>query len=406
MKIILAFDKFKASMTSEEAAKAAERGILAAFSDHNSTKTNRGIPYDPEIVVLPTADGGEGTVDAFLCACGGERVVCNVTPPHLDPSSGKTIQASYGVIADSLCKDRRTAVMEMSASSGLTLVPEARRNPLYTSTFGTGEMIRHALDRGIRHFLLGLGGSATNDGGCGMAAALGARFRSRRGTVISNPRGIDLCELTEIDLGSLDPRLADCTFTACCDVGNPLCGETGAAAVYAPQKGAAPADIPLLDRGLAQLADLLLSEYGTDIASVPGSGAAGGMGGGVLAFLRGRLVPGIDAVLDAARFSEHIRNADLLLSGEGRLDRQTVYGKTVCGLLERAKAADVPVLLFGGCVENDASALYSMGAAGIFALCDRPMPATESMARAEALLEARVRAAVGCFLAGKTSFRI
>lgn len=404
MKILLAFDKFKHSMTSEEAAEAARAGVLDAFHD-------RGIDMEPIITVLPAADGGEGTVQAFLSAMHGETVLCNVTPPHLLPDTEEKIAAVYAVFetdtilhphgfAGDTIKCEKMAVMEMSAASGLGLVPDAERNPMQTSTYGTGEMIRHALDRGIRRFLLGLGGSATNDLGCGMASALGARFYDADGNRIMAPTGGDLLRIHDIDLSALDARLAECTFTACCDVDNPLCGERGAAEVYGPQKGAKPEDIAVLDRGLAHIAALLNTKYGVDISDIPGSGAAGGMGGGVIAFLSGALTRGIDAVLDAVNLTAHLACTDLLLTGEGKLDAQTVCGKTVCGILRRAKDAAVPVMVFGGCIEEEAYALYSMGAAGIFALCDRPMTAAESIEQAGVLLRRRVRGAVGCFLAG------
>lgn len=403
MKVLLAFDKFKHSLTSEEAAEAARAGILDAFHD-------RGIDMEPIITVLPAADGGEGTVQAFLSAMHGETVLCNVTPPHLSPYSEDKIAAIYATFetdtaphgfAGNTVKCEKMAVMEMAAASGLGLVPKAQRNPMQTSTYGTGEMIRHALDSGIRRFLLGLGGSATNDLGCGMASALGARFYDVDGNRVMAPTGGDLLRIHDIDLSALDARLAECTFTACCDVENPLCGEEGAAAVYGPQKGARPEDIAVLDLGLAHVAALLLTKYGIDIADIPGAGAAGGMGGGVIAFLSGGLTRGIDAVLDAVNLTAQLVCADLLLTGEGKLDAQTVCGKTVCGILRRAKDAAVPVMVFGGCIEEGAYALYSMGAAGIFALCDRPMTAAESMEQAGVLLRRRVRGAVGCFLAGR-----
>lgn len=410
MKCILAFDKFKHSLTSAEAARAAEDGIRLALYDRGLS--DRGDTENPEIVVLPVADGGEGTVDAFLAAVEtasasetasvGTRVVCRVTPPHKSPGDGVCIDAQYAVTEmHRNGVSQRTAVMEMSAASGLGLVPESERNPMRTSTYGTGEMIRHALDRGERRFLLGLGGSATNDGGCGMAAALGAVFTDRDGNIIPCPTGGDLCRIADIDLSTLDARLRECVFTACCDVDNPLTGVSGAAAVYAPQKGAVPDDIPVLDAGLENIAAILWRKYGISVETVPGAGAAGGMGGGVMAFLSGTLAPGIDAVLDAAGLDVHLASADLLLTGEGRLDDQTVRGKTVCGILRRTRARGVPALVFGGCVEKEALALYELGAAGIFALCDRPMTKEESMSRAGELLRERVRAAVGCFLAGR-----
>ncbi len=387
MKILLAFDKFKGSLSSEAAAEAAKQGILAAFADHGWERV-------PTFVTVPTADGGEGTVDAFHAALGGVLQKCNVT----HPCGASTVCARYLLLPQNTVG--RTAVLEMASASGLQLVPEALRDPMHTSTYGTGELILHALDDGVTDILLGLGGSATNDGGCGMAAALGARFFDENGTPIPNPCGGDLLRVAEIDLSGLDDRLKSCRITACCDVNNPLCGERGAAAVYATQKGAAPDDIPLLDAGLAHIADLLSRSYGYDTKNTPGAGAAGGMGMGVLAFLGGELTPGIDVVCNVSQMDAHLRDAALLLTGEGKLDAQTVCGKTVAGLLRRAKEHGLLVLVFGGCITEDAEALYRMGAAGLFALCDGPMTLEESLAHASALLEKRVRAAVGVYLSG------
>lgn len=385
MKIILAFDKFKGSLTSTEAAEAAKRGILLACADH-------GIKELPEFVTVPTADGGEGTVDAFHAACGGSIRTCNVTHPRIDYAS-EPVAARYLLLAQT--GKHKTAVLEMAAASGLELVAPEQRNPLCTSTYGTGEMLRHALDDGATDILLGLGGSATNDGGCGMASALGARFYDENGDLLPRPTGGDLLKIARIELCGMDKRLAHCHITACCDVDNPLCGEYGAAAVFAPQKGARAEDIPLLDAGLSHVAEILARDCGTDTKNTPGAGAAGGMGMGVLAFLGGCLTPGIDAVCNVTRIEDHLREAALLLTGEGKLDAQTVYGKTVAGLLRRAKAHALPTLVFGGCIEDAAETLYGMGAVGLFALCDRPMTLTESLSQAGELLTKRVRAAMG-----------
>ncbi len=389
MKIILAFDKFKGSLTSAEAAEAAKCGVLAAFSDHGMTQL-------PAFVTIPTADGGEGTVDAFHAACGGVLRLCNVTHPCGD----STVCARYLLLPQN--GKHRTAVLEMAAASGLQLVSEALRDPMYTSTYGTGELLRHALDDGVTDILLGLGGSATNDGGCGMAAALGARFYDDNGVQIPCPAGKDLLRITRIDLSGLDARLGHCHITACCDVDNPLCGEHGAAAVFALQKGAKVQELPFLDAGLSRVAEILAHDYGTKTKNIPGAGAAGGLGMGVLAFLGGSLTPGIDAVCSATHIDAHLEDAALLLTGEGKLDAQTVHGKTVAGLLRRAKDHALPALVFGGCIEDAAQALYGMGAAGLFALCDRPMTLPESLSRAGELLTKRVRAAMGVYLSTLT----
>lgn len=384
MKFILAFDKFKGSLTSEEASACAARAIRAVLAEVE----------EAEIVTVPTADGGEGTVEAFLAACGGTRVECNVTPPHELPTSDVRTAAQFAFLADGRC------VMEMAQASGLSLVPDDRRDPMHTSTFGTGEMIRAALELGATRILLGLGGSATNDGGCGMAAALGAKFYAHDGTPIPCPTGADLINIGSIDLSGMDARLSDCEITACCDVDNPLYGETGAAVVYGPQKGAKPEDIPTLDVGLANIAEILHRDYGIDIRTTPGAGAAGGMGGGVIAFLGGRLQSGIDAVLDAADINRHLYDAEMVLTGEGRVDGQTVRGKTVAGILRRAEGAHVPVCIFAGTVERDAMALYDCGAAAIYSICPGPVTLEDAMVHAEAWLYDSVYAAVRVYCDG------
>lgn len=380
-KIILAFDKFKGSLTQKEAADAAEAGI-------------RAVCPDAEILVLPCADGGEGTVNAFLSAKGGERIYADVTPPHKAPGD-ESVSACYGLLIDT----HKTCVMEMSASSGLALVPEPERDPMKTSTYGTGELILSALDRGCKDFLIGIGGSATNDGGAGMAAALGVRFYRADGTLISCPTGGSLSDISRIDLSGIDTRVKRCTFVACCDVDNVLCGPSGAAAVYAPQKGASPETVPLLDRGLSHLADLLEEALAKPLRNIPGAGAAGGLGMGILAFLSGTLTPGIDAVLDAAGADSLLDGADLLLTGEGKIDGQTVCGKTVAGLLRRANAKHVPVIAFGGCVMDDALSLYDAGISAVFSLPDRPMTLDDSLHDAARLLSKQVRAAVSLYTA-------
>ena len=385
MKFILAFDKFKGSLTSEQASACAARAIQKVFSDVE----------DLEIITVPTADGGEGTVEAFLSACGGTRVECNVTPPHLSPEQGIRIPAQFAFLQDGRC------VMEMAGASGLALVPEDRRNPMHTSTYGTGEMIAAALELGARKLLLGLGGSATNDGGCGMAAALGAKFYAHDGSLIACPTGADLIRIGSVDLSGLDKRLTDCEITACCDVNNPLYGENGAAAIYGPQKGATEEDIQTLDVGLSNLAGILFRDHGIDIRTVSGAGAAGGMGGGVIAFLGGTLQSGIDAVMDAADIDRHLEDAELVMTGEGRVDRQTVHGKVVAGILFRSEAVGIPVYVFGGSVEWEALSLYDQcSSAALFSICPAPVSLGEAMENAETWLYDTVFAAMRVYYDG------
>ena len=378
--IVLAFDKFSGSLTQREAAEAAARGV-------------RRVLYGAELAVLPCADGGEGTAEAFLSAYGakGKRYTCNVTPPLAVPGE-ETVSAAFAVLTEP--DGTRTCVCEMCAASGRDLVPEERRNPLRTSTYGTGEMIRAGLDLGCRRFLIGLGGSATHDGGIGMAAALGYRFSDRRGNPVPFPTGGDLPELGSVSGEDADPRLRESVFVACCDVDNPLCGPNGAAAVFGPQKGAKPEQIREMDEGLARLQDLLSEQGIPDYRNEPGSGAAGGMGLGVLAFLRGSLRSGIDAVLDAAGADALLSRADLLLTGEGKLDLQTAHGKVISGLLARAGKYDVPVIAFCGVLDDGAMVLYERGIAGMFALADRPMAREDAFLRAKELLEKQTVSAV------------
>lgn len=383
MKIIFAFDKFKGSLTSKQAADCALEAAREVFDEVDAV----------DAVIIPTADGGEGTVEAFLASCEGTRVECIVTPPHVSPSSDERITSQFALLSDGRC------VMEMSSASGLALVAPEQRNPLFTSTFGTGEMIRAALELGAGHILLGLGGSATNDGGCGMAAALGARFYDHDGAEIPCPTGADLIRIGRIDLSGMDARLKTCEITACCDVDNPLYGERGAAVVYAPQKGAREEDIPTLDVGLANLASILMQDHGIDIRETPGAGAAGGMGGGVIAFLGGKLQSGIDAVLDAAGLEEHLRDAELVLTGEGKIDEQTVCGKVVMGVLRRARRQGVPVFVFGGTV-MDPTELYRQGASSVLSISTGPQSLEEAMEYAEVDLYDCVFAALRIYYDG------
>lgn len=378
MKFVLAFDKFKGSLSSVEAAEAAAEGI-------------RRVLPDADCVVVPIADGGEGSTDALLSAMGGKRIVCSVTAPD----GVSVIQAGYGILPDGSC------VMEMAAAAGLSLLPLQKRNPLRTSTYGVGEMLRHALDCGCRRFLIGLGGSATNDGGMGMLAALGVRFFDENEQPILLPTGADLLRLGRIDADGLDVRLRECTLTICCDVDNPLYGSSGAAYVFAPQKGASAEDVVLLDAGLRRYAALVERCTGIRVDTLPGGGAAGGLGAGCTAFLHARLTSGIDAIAGAIGLPTLLSDADLLMTGEGCLDGQTLHDKTIAGLLRIAREADVPAVILGGCVLPEAAALYELGAAGIYALCDRPMPPEESMRRAGELLCARAQAIAATFCAAR-----
>jgi len=362
MHIILAPDSFKGSLTALEAARAMRAGALRALGDKST--------FD----LTPLADGGEGTLEAIL-AGGGTRHSLNVCNPLL-----QEIQADWGNLPDG------TAIIEMAQASGLTLIPETRRDALRASTFGTGQLIKAALDHGCRDLLIGIGGSATTDGGAGCLAALGAKFLDAQGKVLL-PGGAALANLHQIDLQNLDPRLHECHIKVLCDVTNPLCGANGAAFIYAPQKGASPEDVQLLDQALSHFAEVAAQTLGRDLQNNPGAGAAGGLGFGLLAFLNAQLVPGIDTVLEVTHFTEKLQNADLVLTGEGSLDEQTLHGKTIAGVAKAAKKANIPVLAFGGRVQLNQTQLDELGIRAAIAISDAAMPLQESLKKAKVLLE-------------------
>lgn len=329
---------------------------------------------DLTFAVMPLADGGEGTLEAILSS-GRTRFSATVCDPWLGE-----IEAAWGILPD------HSAIIEMAQASGLTLIPEAQRDALRASTFGTGQLIKAALDRGCRDLLIGIGGSATTDGGVGCLSALGARFLDAYGKLLL-PGGGALKDLHEIDLHSLDPRLEECSVKVLCDVTNPLCGSNGAACVYAPQKGATPQEVELLDQALSNFANVTAQTLGRDLQNSPGAGAAGGLGFGLLAFLNARLVPGIETVLEVVRFEEKLQNTDWVLTGEGSLDEQTLYGKTIVGVAAAAAKAGVPVIAFGGRLQLDPSQLNQLGVHAAFAISDPAMPLEDSMRHAKMLLE-------------------
>ncbi|MDR0894064.1 MAG: glycerate kinase [Prevotellaceae bacterium] len=373
MKIVIASDSFKGSLSSIEVADSAERAI------HRIAPTC-------EVVKIPIADGGEGTAQTLVGRMGSKMVSCLA----FEPLHKWRTTVSYG-IAD----NNRTAIIETASASGLSLVPPPLRNPLYTSTFGTGEMILDALNRGCRHFLIGLGGSATNDAGTGMLQALGYRFLDEEGQELPSGGRI-LNRIMRIDDSHAVPELRDATFTVACDVNNPFSGSNGAAYVYARQKGADDETILQLDNGLKQFAAVVLQQRGIDINSIPGAGAAGGLGGAFLAFLDATLKPGIEMVLEAVDFDRLIADADLVITGEGRLDRQTAMGKAPGGVLRAARRQQIPVIAIGGSVE-DATLLNRQGFLAVFAIqqeictLNQAMEKGYAMSRIEATVEQIVR---------------
>lgn len=327
---VIASDSFKGSLSSLQVADSAQKGILSVFPDC-------------EVVKFCVADGGEGTVDALLQTLGGITVNIEV----LDPL-GRAVTASYAILDDG-----KTAAIEMSAASGLPLLGEKERNPMLTSTYGTGELIADALERGCRKFLIGIGGSATNDAGMGMLAALGYRFLDHEGALLEG-KGESLSQVCSIDDSSVLPEVKESEFIIACDVDSPFFGPQGAASVYGPQKGATPEMVEALDKGMRHFAEIINGKYGMDVSDMPGAGAAGGLGGAFAAFLNATLRRGADMVLDAIGFDELIRGADLVITGEGRIDSQTQTGKLPYAVMKRAVAQGVKVMAITGSVAQDA----------------------------------------------------
>ncbi|MDZ7371854.1 MAG: glycerate kinase [candidate division KSB1 bacterium] len=377
MKIILAPDSFKESLSAPQVCAAMTEGVLRAAPG-------------AETVSLPLADGGEGTVEAMLTALGGRRMVSTVTGPL-----GEPVRAAWGIL-----EDGRTAVIETASAAGLSLVLPQKRNPLFTTTFGLGELIRQALDEDVETLLVGLGGSATNDLGLGMAQALGALFYDDQDHLIDPPLcGKELARIRRIDLSHIDFRIHSLKVIAACDVDNPLLGPRGAARVFAPQKGASPAEVEQLEAAAASAANVL--EAATKpIRDLPGAGAAGGLGAAFYALFNAELRPGIDLILDAYRFDEHLQGTDLVLTGEGKVDEQTAMGKVISGLLRRTAAQGTPVVALAG-YAGDALPLFAKGLSALFSICNRPMTLQEAIIEAPALISRAAEQVVRTFAAGK-----
>lgn len=357
MNVLIAADSFKGSLGTLEAAACIKSGVLKVFPT-------------ARVDCVPVADGGEGTVQAVAAALGGESVSVRAAGPL-----GEPVTANYGLLRTG------EAVVEMAQASGLTLVPAGRLDPMRATTYGTGELIRAALDSGCRRIYIGIGGSATNDGGAGMAQALGARFLDKNGRELPVGGGA-LGRLEQIDLRGMDPRLKQTEIIVLCDVDNPLCGPRGASAVFGPQKGATPQMVCLLDEDLRRLADVVCRQTGVDAAEIPGAGAAGGLGMGLIAFAGGKLRPGIDTVLDLCRFDEKLDRSDLVITGEGRMDGQTACGKAPAGIARRAQKHGVPVIAVVGSVGPGADDVYRQGIAGIFSAVCAPCTIDEAMLNA------------------------
>jgi glycerate kinase len=366
MKVVIAPDSFKESLTAPQVAEQIAAGFREVFPD-------------ADYVLVPLADGGEGTVQAMVAATGGRTVPVSVTGPL-----GTQVTAFYG-----LAGDGRTAVIEMAAASGLMLVPPGQRNPLLTTSYGTGELIRAALAAGVNRIVVGIGGSATNDGGSGMLQALGMKLLDREGGEIGFGGGA-LSGLAGMDAGSLDPRLGEVTIDVACDVDNPLLGERGASAVFGPQKGATPEMVAQLDANLSHYAAVISRDLGAEVAGAAGAGAAGGMGAALLT-LGGRLRPGIEIILDAVDFETIARDADLIITGEGRIDSQTVSGKAPVGVARIAKRLGKPVIGIAGSLAADAAMVYAHGINAVFSIVPRPCSLEDALENAAANIRLAAR---------------
>ena len=363
MKILICPDKFKESLKATDVSLHIRNGILKAMPDAICK-------------LMPMADGGEGTVEAMVAATGGRIEKVAVTDPLMRP-----VEAFFGISGDG-----KTAFIEMAAASGLALLSRGERNPLITSSYGTGELICHALDRNCRELIIGIGGSATVDGGTGMASALGVHFTDESGKRIT-VKGGNLDQVRKIDISALDPRIGKCRISVASDVNNVLTGQTGAAYVFGPQKGADIPAVKILDENLDHLALLIRKELGKDIASLAGGGAAGGMGAGIVAFLNGKIMNGFELIADTAGLSEWIEWSDLVITGEGKMDDQTIFGKTPAGVARMALKFRKPVIGFTGALGKNHEKLYDAGFSALIPIADKPMTQEHSIRDAATLLE-------------------
>ena len=363
MRIVVAPDSYKGSVSALGVAQAMERGINLVFPE-------------ADVVKVPIADGGEGTVEALVTATKGQLRYKEVTGPM-----GKPVNAIWGILGDG-----KTAVMEMASPSGLPLVPPAERDPRLASTIGTGQLIKEVLDAGLRRLILGIGGSATNDGGMGVATALGIRFLDADGKVLPQGGG-SLAKLHSLDLSGLDPRVAEMDIQVACDVDNPLCGPRGASAVFGPQKGATPEMVDFLDKALAHFGVIAAKATGRDVVNMEGAGAAGGLGAGLMFFTPATLRPGVAIVLEATGFSQLVAGADLVITGEGHTDFQTAYGKAPVGVAKVAKQHGVPVLCLAGGLGKGYRDVLAQGIDAVMGCPPSPMTLQECMDGGEALVQ-------------------
>jgi glycerate 2-kinase len=379
MKIVIAPDSFKGNLTSLQVAKAIEKGVQRVLPKANCVK-------------VPMADGGEGTVQSLVDAMGGKFVYRKVSGPD-----GVVIRARYGLLAD-----KRTAVIEMAEASGLPLIAESERNPLTATSYGTGELIIDAINKGAQKIIIGIGGSATNDGGAGMAQALGVKFLDSRGREIRTPAaGGMLDRIADINMENIHVGLKKCKIIVASDVDNPLCGKRGASYVFGPQKGATPAMVKRLDSNLNHFARLIKKRMNINVRSLKGAGASGGLGAGLVAFAGAKLQSGVDIVMQATDFKSHLNKADLVITGEGRVDFQTAFGKTPAGIAKVAKKFKVPVIAIGGGLSDDASGVFNFGIDGLDSAIARDMPLEEALAGSRKFISNAAERAIRMILVGK-----
>ena len=374
MKIIIAPQGFKGGISGLEAAQAIARGVLVAVPD-------------AETILLPVADGGDGTLHALVDATGGEIFTSTVTGPI-----NQQVEAQWGVMGDG-----RTAVIEMARASGLAMVPSKRRNPKTTTTLGTGQILKESIERGFNRIIVGLGGSATNDGGAGMATALGAKFVDSAGNVLP-PGGAALARLDRIDTSGLLDGISGVEIVGATDVTNPLCGPTGASEIFGPQKGASREVVAELDAALGNFAEVVKRDLGIDVLDVPGAGAAGGLGAGLIAFAGGKLQSGIDMVCQVLDFDRHLEGADLVFTGEGRADKSTVFDKAPAGVARHAMAHGVPSILLAGSLGDGHEELYKHGVASILCISDGAMSFQHALGRTGLMLQGTAERAMRIFL--------
>jgi glycerate kinase len=380
MKVVIAPQSFKGSISALDAARAMEEGV-------------RRVVSDVETVLVPVADGGDGTLETLVEATGGDIRSATVTGPI-----GKAVTAEWGALGDG-----ETAMIEMARTSGLAILTLDERDPLRATTYGLGEVIREALDAGFRSFIVGIGGSATNDAGAGMAQALSVRLLDEAGNDLP-PGGAALADLRRIDTSGLDERAVEASFSVACDVSNPLTGPEGASAVYGPQKGATPELVPQLDAALKNFAEVVERDIGTSIDSVPGAGAAGGLGGGMMAFLGGSLRAGVDIVLDQVGLDEKLEGADLVITGEGQLDFQTVYNKAPIGVAWRAKERGIPVIAISGSLGKGFEDVHAEGIDAVSSIVCAPMTLDEASTRGGELIADAVAEAIRFMKVGSKVF--